>query len=178
MGWLSPKITNDRAASAGARRTRNSSAGLSLPELVVALLIGVVAAAIAIPAVTSAIASMRMHSMITDVGGAISRTRYRAIMNSQTYTLAIAAPADTYVVTDVSSGAVDAAIPLSEQSVAIGGGANAIYTFTFCPNGMVYGAGAACPAVTAPPVLVISYQGRISDINTTSVGNVTTTVVH
>ena len=153
-------------------RSTRSAAGLSLVELVITVAIGLVLTAIAVPSMNNAIAGMRLNSAVSDIAGAVAKTRYRAIMTSQTYTLALTAPADTYLVTNTVTRIPDTLIPLANQSVVINSGANATYTFTLFPNGTVYGAGGA-----APPALALSYKGRQTNIAVSSVGNVTTTKI-
>ncbi len=157
---------------------QSNSHGFSLPELLITLLVAMILTGIAIPAVNGAMTSMRLNSTVSTITAAVSRTRYRAIMDSQPYTVVLTTPGNSYVVTNVTTNTADAAVPLPSQGVAVNGGTNATYTFTLCPNGTVYGAGGTCPGTTLPPALSATYQGRQTDINVSSVGNVTTTIVH
>lgn len=157
---------------------QNNSRGFTMPELMIVLLVGTILTAIAIPLMNSAMATMRMNSTVSAITAAISQTRYRAIMNSQLYTLVFTTPNNTYVVTNLGTNASDAPVPLPNQTIALNGGANAIYTFTLCPNGTVYGAGGACPSNNPPPALTATYQGRQTNINVSNVGNVNATIVH
>jgi hypothetical protein len=121
---------------------------------------------------------MRLNSAVASISTAISKTRYRSIRNSDIYTLAITVPQNTYVVTDVSANVVDRVEPLPNL-VAINGGAAAVYTYTFCPNGTVYGAGGTCVNnANLPPALSATYQNRQTDISVSTVGNVTTKNIH
>jgi prepilin-type N-terminal cleavage/methylation domain-containing protein len=158
-------------------RTQKKSHGFSLPELLVVLLILSVLTAIAIPLLNGAMASMRMTSTVSAITAGISETRHRAIMNSQMYTFVLTTPNNIYTVTNVATNTADQPVPLPSQAVAINGGANAAYTFTLCPNGTVYGAG-GCPSNNGPSALTATYQGRQTNINVSSVGNVTATMVH
>lgn len=171
--------TIDTSATISARSARRSS-GFTVLELMVVVAISIVLTAAAIPMIKSAMNSMHVNSMVEAISGAVSKTRYKSIMTSQPYTLAITAPSNTYVVTNVTKGTASAAVPLPSQTVAINGGAGATYTFTFCPNGTVYGTGATCapPGGALPSALSISSQGRQVNISVSSVGNVTTTSVH
>ncbi|HVJ05365.1 MAG TPA: hypothetical protein VM578_06820 [Candidatus Saccharimonadales bacterium] len=133
----------------------------------------------AVPVVNSAMATMRMNSMVSSIAAGISQTRQRAIMDSQAYTFVLTTPDNIYVTTDKPGNPV----PLN-RAFAINGGANATYTFTLCPNGTVYGAG-GCPSNNtppalnnAPPALTVTYQGKQTNINVSSVGNVKATTVH
>ena len=106
-------------------------------------------------------------------------------MKNQIYTLVITAPGNTYVVTNVSTSTAGAATPLANgQTVKINGGTGATYTYTFCPNGTVYGATSGlCPgssasfSATATPGLQITYGSRQVNIAVSTVGNVTTTTI-
>jgi len=168
--------TNDASAMIAARFARRSS-GFTVLELLLVVAVGITLTAVAIPMMKSAMNNMRMNSMADAVIGAVSKTRYKSIMTSQPYTLAITAPSNTYVVTNVTTGTASATVPLPNQTVAINSGTAATYTFTFCPNGTVWGAGGVCPGAGLPPALSISSQGRLVNINISSVGNVTTTKV-
>ena len=161
--------------SAGAARL---SAGFTLIELLVVVAISIVLTAASVPVLSSAMSRMRLNSAVASISTAISKTRYRSIRNSDVYTLAITAPRNTYVVTDVSANVVDRAVPLPTQ-VALNGGAAAVYVYTFCPNGTVYGAGGICiNNANLPPALIATYQKRQTNISVSTVGNVTTKNIH
>jgi len=164
---------------AGVRFLQNGLRGYSIVELLIVVSVGLILAAIAVPTYKTTMADMQMNDTVSAISGAVSQTRYAAIMNSQIYTLAFTAPANTYVVTNVTTTTVNPAISLPTTTVAINGGANATYTYTMCPNGIVFGAGGTCvpPPNTVPPVLSASNYGRQVNINVSSVGSVTTTNV-
>jgi prepilin-type N-terminal cleavage/methylation domain-containing protein len=168
----------DRDHSAHFSEKQNNSRGFTVAELLIVLLVGTVLTAIAIPVMSSAMAIMRLNSTVSAITAAISQTHYRAIMNSQLYTLVLTTPNNTYVVTNVTTNTADAPMPLPNQAIALNGGASATYTFTLCPNGTVYGAGGTCPGNNLPPALTATYQGRQTNINVSSVGNVTAKIVH
>jgi hypothetical protein len=75
------------------------------------------------------------------------------------------------VVTNVSTGVSDNAIPLTPHAVVLNGGSNV--TYLFCPNGTVWGAGASCPGTGTPPLLTAAYAGRQMNLSVSGVGNVT-----
>jgi len=152
--------------------------GFTLAELLIALAVGSVLAAMAIPIMSTAMTGMRLSSTVAAISGAISNTRYRAIKDSQVYTLTITTPGNTYAVTNVGTGVADAPVPLPNPGTLLNGGASATYTFTLCPNGTVYGAGAACPGNNTPPTLAATYRGRETDLSVSSAGNVTTKNIH
>lgn len=165
-------------AGPGRRQLSVGERGLSLPELLIALVVGAILTAIAVPVYNSAAASMRMNSMVGGVTSAISSARYQAVMTSQIYTLTISVPANSYVVKNLNTSVSAAAVPLPSSLVAINGGTAGTYAFTLCPNGTVYGAGTVCPGTVSPPALALTYQSRESDINVSGVGDVSTKIVH
>src|SRR5690348_17235549 len=134
-----------RDSAANGKRLGRKANGFTVPELLVAMVIGAVLTAAAIPAYDAGMMAMRLNSTAGAVSGAVSATRYRAIMNSQIFTLAITAPGNTYVVKNISTNTAGAAVPLPSPVVALNGGTAATYTYTFCPNGTVFGAGGGCP---------------------------------
>lgn len=152
--------------------------GFSIIEILMVLLVGTIIAAMAIPTYQTMRSEMGMNSMASAIAGAISQTRYAAIMKSQIYTLAIATPANTYVVTNVSTGVANSSVPLPSSLILLNGGTSATYTFTLCPNGTVYGAGGACPGNNAPPAISETYQGRQTNVSVSGVGNVSTTTIN
>jgi len=168
------KRINLQSRSSEALRAR----GFSLIELLAVLAIGVIMTAVAVPILSSTMSRMRLDSAVSSISTVISKTRYRSIRNSDIYTLTISVPQNTYVVTDVSANVVDPVEPLPSL-VALNGGAVAVYTYTFCPNGTVYGAGGICVNnANLPPALIATYQTRQTNISVSTVGNVTTKNIH
>lgn len=189
MPQLNETRGGHRAASApapqvAAEHERNLSLleakapGFSLIELLIAMAIGAVLLAMSVPVIGGTMSRMKMNSATSSISGAVTKARYRAIRNSDTYTLALSAPKNTYVVTDVVTNVADAPVPLP-STVAINGGTTAVYTYTFCPNGTVYGAGGSCTNnLNLPPALVITYATRQTNISVSTVGNVSAKVIH
>jgi prepilin-type N-terminal cleavage/methylation domain-containing protein len=166
--------------SSSVRATASASrvAGFTIAELLIAMAVAAILAAMSVPIVNTTMARMRMNSAVSAISSSISKARYQAIRNSDIYTLAISVPQNTYVVTDVSTNVANAAVPLP-NTVAINGGSVAVFTYTLCPNGTVYGAGGTCTNnVNAPPALIVTYSQLQTNINVSTVGNVTTTVIH
>ena len=168
----------DRQKAQG-RFLRRAERGFTIVELLIVVLVGTLLTAISVPLYHTAMMNVQMNSMVSAITGAVSQTRYAAIMNAQVYTLAITAPANTYVVSNVTASTSNAAIPLPSTAIAINSGTSATYTFTLCPNGAVYGAGGTCPTspVTVPPSISVSNNGSQINITVSGVGNVTTTRV-
>lgn len=158
--------------------SKKGSPGFSVIELLMVLLAGSIVAAMAVPVYQTAKSGMQVTSTANAIAGAISQTRYLALMNSQIYTLTITAPANTYVAKNISTGVSNSSVPLPNSLVQINGGASATYTFTLCPNGTVFGAGGACPGATTPPAISATYQGRQTNLTVSGVGNVTTTTIN
>jgi len=152
-------------------------AGFTLIELVAALAIGTVLTAVAIPVFSRAMANMKINSAVSDFSGAIASSRYRAIKDNQVYTFVLTVPPNTYVLTNSGTGAAGTPIPMP-SSVSINGGTSATYTYTLCPNGMVYGAGGCNANANLPPALSFVYQGRQINVAISEVGNVKTTIIH
>jgi prepilin-type N-terminal cleavage/methylation domain-containing protein len=151
--------------------------GFTVIELLVVLAIGTVLTVMSIPVIGNALSRMRLNSAVSSVTTTISKTHYRAIRNSDIYTMTITTPQNTFLVTDISQNKADRVEPLPSE-VSINGGAAAAYTYTFCPNGTVYGAGAACVNnPNLPPALLVTYQARQTNINISTVGNVTTKII-
>ncbi len=153
------------------------SAGVTLLELLIGMAVATVLLAMSVPIVGSTMSRMRMNSAVAAMSSAVTKARYQAIRNSDVYTLAINVPQNTYVVTDVTANVVSPAVPLP-NAVAINGGKAAVFTYTLCPNGTVYGAGGTCTGNTnVPPALAVTYGQLQTNIAVSTVGNVTTTVI-
>jgi len=136
-------------------------------------------AGIAVPSLTSSMSVFKVRNGVSAITGAIQSTRYRAIMASQIYTVALTAPADTYVVTNVTTATASPAVPLpGNRALILNGGVATTYTFTLCPDGTVNGSAGVCPNNTALPALSVGYQTRQVNINVSSAGTITTTFVH
>jgi prepilin-type N-terminal cleavage/methylation domain-containing protein len=154
----------------------SGEAGFTLLEIVVAVVIGVILTALAIPVISHAVADMRMNSTVSAFSGALSSSRYQAIRDSQTYTLVLTAPSNTYVLTNTSTNTAGRPVLLSSY-VPINGGAGS-FTYSLCPNGTVCGAGGCTGNVNQPPALSFTHQGRQINVAVSEVGNVTATTIH
>lgn len=172
MIWSHSDSEQQRPRKA-ARSQRARERGFTIPELLVGLIVATILTAIALPVYNGVMNNLRMNGTVEAISGSLSRTRYQAVMTSQTYTLVITAPANTYVVKNVSTGVAAAAVPLPNPSILINTGTAATYTFTFNANGTVTGAGGG-----AIPALALTYLGHETDITVSGVGNVTTKTVN
>lgn len=157
----------------------SNAAGFTLLEMVIVVAIGVVLTALAIPVISTTWANMRINAAVGQFSGAIASARYRAIKDSQPYTFVLTTPANTYVETNTVTLTADAAIALPSY-VTITGTGGSPFTYTLCPNGIIYGAGGVCnpPPATTPTTLSFTYQGRQINLAVSGVGNVTTTIIH
>jgi prepilin-type N-terminal cleavage/methylation domain-containing protein len=154
------------------------SRGFTMLETAMVILILGVLVAITLPFYNGSRSDSQMNSTVGSISAVLTQTRYAAIMNSQVYTVVFTAPANTYVVTNVATSTSQSAVPLPYTTVLINTGTAATYTFTFCPNGIAYGAvSGLCPpsTVVTPPVLTLSNLTRKVQLNVSSVGNVTPT---
>jgi prepilin-type N-terminal cleavage/methylation domain-containing protein len=159
-------------------RNRQYRKGFSLLETMMVVLILGILTAITLPFYNGSRSDSQMNGTVGAVSASLTQTRYAAIMNSHTYSLVFTAPANTYVVTDLTTSTAQTAVPLPYTTVLINTGTAATYTYTFCPNGMVYGAiTLPCPpsTIVATPVLTLSNLTRKVQLNVSSVGNVTPT---
>ena len=98
--------------------------GFTLVELLVVLVIGTILTVMTVPILGTVMSSMRVNSMANAISAAVGKTRYRALTSSQAYTLALKVPANTYIVTNVSTATADGPVPLPSTSVVVNGGAN------------------------------------------------------
>jgi prepilin-type N-terminal cleavage/methylation domain-containing protein len=172
QGKMDIRLARSRSCEKGLR-------GFTIVELMIVVLVGLVLTAISVPLFKTAMMNMQLNSTASAITGAISQTRYAAIMNAQVYTLVITVPGNTYVVSNVTAGTANSAVPLPGTAIAINGGTAATYTFTMCPNGSVYGAGGTCvSATTTPPAISVSNSGAQINISVSGVGYVSTTRVH
>jgi type IV fimbrial biogenesis protein FimT len=164
-----------KALLAAPIRRNSRHSGFTLIELVITISIGLVLTALSIPVFSTAMAGMRMNSAVSGFSGALSSARYHAIKDDVVYTFVLTVPANTYVLTNTSTGTASSPLPLPSY-VLINTGTAATYTYNLCPNGMVYGAG-GCPGA-APTALSFTYQGRQVNVAISEVGNVTKTNIH
>lgn len=177
------QITREAKPEEELMRHRNTngqqrSRGFSMLETMMVVLILSVLVAMTLPFYNGSRSDSQMNGTVGAVSAVLTQTRYAAIMNSQIYTVVFTAPANTYVVTNLTTNKAQSAVPLPYTSVLINTGTAATYTFTFCPNGMAYGAvSGVCPPTTIvnAPVLTLSNLTRKIQLNVSSVGNVTPT---
>jgi Tfp pilus assembly protein FimT len=171
----SPKQHNTRR-----RLRQHASRGFTLLELVLVLGVGMILAAIAIPAIQNTLRVYAMRSATTSLTGAISSARFQAIFNgcksqlvftkaTYSYQAQSEAPAFGGQTCNAAFANVGGVVPLQGKSTAL----NADITLTFGPGGSVSSipvanpiqliltntsAGAALPAET----IKVSNYGNIT----------------
>ena len=125
---------------------RHANTGFTLIEALVVVAITIVMAAVSIPMAINAVDNYRLSSAVAAATGAISATRYQAIMRGYPYQLVFTAATRSYQVyndpgattcptTTASYTAVGGALPLPSAGPVMMSGTN--FTFTLCPNGTV-----------------------------------------
>lgn len=166
---------------------RLSTSGFSLIEILVAVAIVGVLAALAIPLTINTVKSTRLTAAVSAATGAIQSTRYLAIMHGYPYQITFTPSTGSYqVLNEVPPAAsfsnVGTAIPISGPGAAT---ISRTITIQFAANGTV-------SEVTTPPAGVstlvfsicqpsiacpatITTTGLSNTITTSTVGNVSTT---
>jgi Tfp pilus assembly protein FimT len=151
----------------------NRRAGFSLIELTMTLAVGIILAALAVPAVRSAIQYFRVRSAASSIAGAIQSTRYRAIFDGCPYNITLNKTANTLQVgSETASGNtcaatftnVGAAVPFGSTAVAL----NQDVTLQFRPSGYVQ-------ATTATTTFTLTYGSTTKTVTVSSYGNISVT---
>ena len=142
------------------------SAGFSLIELLIVLLVGLVMSAMAIPVARSGIANYELSAAVDGVTGAIQTTRYQAIANGYPYQVALnPANNEFQVLSEVPPSAsfsnVGNAIPFSGAPVTL----SSPTTLQFKPNGSV-------SAVRGAMTFTISYNGLTKTVTVSNYGSI------
>ena len=152
-------------ARPGARSARGSR-GFTLIEIVMAMLVGLVLTAIAIPQVKSAVYSYRLNSAVSMAQWAIQSTRFQALEQGYPYQVVFTASTTSYQIQNLPSGStyanVGSPVPLAAWPMTF----SANTTINFKPNGMV-------TATVGSNVFTITYQGTTRTITVSNYGNVT-----
>src|SRR5207245_10204051 len=89
------KYSNPTRRTASCIRTHRR-AGFSLIELTMTLAVGIILAALAVPAVRTAIQHFRVRSAASSITGAIQSTRYRAIFDGCPYNITLNKTTNTF----------------------------------------------------------------------------------
>lgn len=154
---------------------RRGSRGFTLIQALIALAIGTTVTIAAVPSVTSTIQAMKLSSAVSSTTGAISSTRYQAIMHGYPYTITFSPSAFTYQLASEIPPAttftnVGTAVPLSGTVLTL----NAATVLQFNANGTVSCTTCGTGMALNAPTLSIAYGGHTATITVSSVGYVTT----
>lgn len=148
------------------RQRRSSSAGFSLVELLLVVIISLILGAISIPATRSALANYQLTAAVDGATGAIQGTRYQAIMHGYQYQVAFNNTQNTYQVLSEAPPAttftdVNNAVPLSAEPITVSGPT----TLQFKPNGSV-------SAILGAMSFTITYNGVTRTVTVSNYGSI------
>jgi Tfp pilus assembly protein FimT len=138
MPVMHPAMMRQRRSGLDCR----GSSGFSLLELTMTLAVGIVLAALAVPAVKSSVQYFRVRSAVASITGAIQSTRYRAIFDGCPSNINFNSTGNTFqVASEATSGGtcattfanVGGAVPFGPAAVAL----NQNVTLQFKPSGFV-----------------------------------------
>ena len=149
----------------GQHRCR-SSAGYSMVELLVVVMVSLVMGAMAIPATRTAMASYQLTSAIDTATGAIQGARYQAIMHGYQYQVAFSATQNTFqVLSEVPPATtfsnVGNSVPISASPVTL----SAATTLLFKPNGSI-------SATVGAMNFTISYNNTTKTVTVSKYGSI------
>jgi type II secretory pathway pseudopilin PulG len=141
--------------------------GYSLVELIFAMLIIIILAALAVPQMGAVVFQYRLNGAVASATWAVQSTRYQAQMAGFPYQVVFTKATNNYQIQDLPPGAgayanVGTAVPLSGSTI----GLNQDTTFRFLPNGSV-----SAP-VGALNNFTITYHGSTKSITVSTYGNV------
>jgi prepilin-type N-terminal cleavage/methylation domain-containing protein len=151
------------------RRLHRRQAGFSMIEIMMAMLIGLILTAAALPSVRSGVNTYRLNSAVAMAKWGLQSTRFQALEKGYWYQLVVTAATNSYKTqysTDKGTTWTDVAgstTPLSAWPMTI----SADTTIRFQPNGYV-------SAPVGGYSFTISYQAATATITVSNYGNVTT----
>jgi prepilin-type N-terminal cleavage/methylation domain-containing protein len=170
MLTIRPTLTRQRFSKRQWRRI----SGFSLLELTTALAVGVILAAMAVPAVSSSVQYFRVRAAVSSVTGAIQSTRYRAIFDGCPYNITFSSTANTFQVASETAVAgsscatsfsnVGGAVPFGSTAVAL----NQNLTLQFKPSGYVQ-------ATTGATTFTLTYGSTSKTVTVSNYGNINVT---
>lgn len=145
------------------RAARRQDRGYTMIEIVMAMLVGMVLTAMAIPQVRSGLNTYRLNSAVAMCKWAIQSTRFQALEKGYNYQVAFSSTNLNYQIQNAPSGTyanVGSAVPFTSWPMTV----NQDTTITFQPNGFV---------TSAPGnSFTITYQGVTATITVSNYGNV------
>jgi Tfp pilus assembly protein FimT len=121
---------------------RKLTRGYSTVELVFVIAVGMIVTAMALPIVKSSLQSFRVQSAVSSMSGAISSTRYHAIVDGCPYAVSFKKATNTYQVSStVTGGACSATFTNIGSAVPFGNTSQIALSqdvaFQFSPGGSV-----------------------------------------
>lgn len=135
-------------------------------EIVLAMTVGSILTAMAIPQVKSQLYNYRLNSAVAMAKWAIQSTRFQALMQGYRYQVVFTAATQSYQIQNLPSGVtyanVGGSVPLAGWPMTV----NQDTTINFQPNGMV-------TATVGTNSFTITYQGTTKTITVSNYGNVT-----
>jgi prepilin-type N-terminal cleavage/methylation domain-containing protein len=150
-----------RSGAGSARKMR----GFSLVEVIMAMLIGSILTAAAIPSVKSGINNYRLNSAVAMAKWSIQSTRFQALAKGYPYQVVFNATNANYQIQNLPSGTtyanVGSTVPLASWPMTF----SANTTINFLPNGFV-------TATVGSNIFSITYQGSCQVITVSNYGNV------
>lgn len=161
--------------AAGSRTVRARTRGFTLIEVLIAIAIGTVLTAIAVPVITAEVQQLRLSGAVTSATQAIAATRFQAIQNGYPYNITFSPTAFTYqIANEVPPAAtfsnVGSAVPLSGTILTL----NATTVLQFNANGTVTCTTCGTGMAVNGAVMTITYAGHTATISISSVGYVST----
>jgi prepilin-type N-terminal cleavage/methylation domain-containing protein len=171
-------VVNDPSPEVGGgkgRRPVQGIAGFTVLELVVVIAVVGVLASFAIPMTMGALRNYRLSAAVSAATGAISATRYQAIMHAYPYSITFNSSNATYQVANATASACPVTTvftPLPGGPTPISGNGdvtiNQTTTLVFCANGTVSATTGAMSFTISDPL-----TNRQHTISVTGVGDVT-----
>ena len=138
-------------------------------EVIFAILVSIILAAIAVPGVGSVVNYYHLQGAVASATWAVQSTRYQALMAGYPYQVVFSKTNRNYQIQDLPTGAISyanigTAVPLSGQTISL----NQDTTFRFSPNGSV-------SAPTGGLTFTITFKGSTKTITVSTYGNVKVT---
>jgi len=156
-----------------------ASAGYSMLEALLAVAVGLILVAMAIPSARSAIATYELDAAVDSAEGAIQGPRYQAIMHGYPYQVDFNSATNLIQISSeippaVTFTATGNAVPISAEAVTLGvgtasSGSTGHLILQFKGNGSV----SISSGQTAPAVLTITYNGVTRTLMVSNYGSVT-----
>ena len=135
--------------------------------------VGMILAAMAVPAVRSSVQYFRVRSAVSSVTSAIQSTRYRAIFDGCPYNITFDKSANTLQVASETAGGNSCAATFTNVGTAVPFGTTAVtlnqnVTLQFRPGGSVQ-------ATTGTTTFTLTYGSTTKTVTVSSYGNINVT---